>query len=316
MAQTNVASEQNREKKKRKHISPSVVMLSAANSHASLVRHLAASTLADIEGIDPASAGFCRPDCCDPTTGDRPAASLAALTNSFEKLTFHAFVATATPATKWDPRATNVERLEEISKSSALPKHTSKVTAFYTAPEAHAIVPPGSLLTMRYDDRSRNVDVRCWPPGWSVDAVGAFAATGAASGDQASSGIDSNDRHVFVCSHRSRDGRCGYCGPALVDLLRNAISAEGTAATTRGDAPPPRVHVWPCSHVGGHVHAGNVIVYTRSCASCFGCVTAADVPIVAKWLSNDAGASDDDLPQELARLRRGSMRLPAVHASS
>lgn len=57
--------------------------------------------------------------------------------------------------------------------------------------------------------------------------------------------------HVFVCTHGSRDDRCGRCGPAIVTALRDACR----------DAEIGDVSVRATSHVGGHKFAGNVLIY-------------------------------------------------------
>ncbi|XP_068642973.1 uncharacterized protein [Aristolochia californica] len=58
--------------------------------------------------------------------------------------------------------------------------------------------------------------------------------------------------YVFVCSHGSRDKRCGICGPALVTKFKDEIDAHGLQG---------QVSVSPCSHIGGHKYAGNVIIF-------------------------------------------------------
>ena len=58
--------------------------------------------------------------------------------------------------------------------------------------------------------------------------------------------------YVFVCCHRSRDRRCGVCGPALISRIKGEIELHGLQST---------VSVSPCSHLGGHKHAGNVIIF-------------------------------------------------------
>ncbi|PON86300.1 Actin patches distal protein [Trema orientale] len=58
--------------------------------------------------------------------------------------------------------------------------------------------------------------------------------------------------YIFVCSHGSRDRRCGLCGPALVNKFRDEIELHGLQG---------KVSVSPCSHVGGHKYAGNVIIF-------------------------------------------------------
>nr|POF22849.1 oligopeptide transporter 5 [Quercus suber] len=58
--------------------------------------------------------------------------------------------------------------------------------------------------------------------------------------------------YVFVCCHRSRDRRCGVCGLALISRFKEEIELHGLQST---------VSVSPCSHLGGHKYAGNVIVF-------------------------------------------------------
>ena len=62
-------------------------------------------------------------------------------------------------------------------------------------------------------------------------------------------------KDMFVCAHASRDARCKACGPPLVEWLKQA------AATDKENKENEEVRVWPSSHVGGHVHAGNVLVF-------------------------------------------------------
>lgn len=82
--------------------------------------------------------------------------------------------------------------------------------------------------------------------------------------------------HVFVCAHASRDMRCGVCGPALIERFKKEISIRGL-----GDL----VFVRPCSHVGGHKYAGNVIIYGKDAnggiaGHWYGYVTPEDVAIL------------------------------------
>lgn len=58
--------------------------------------------------------------------------------------------------------------------------------------------------------------------------------------------------HLFVCVHGRRDIRCGECGPPLIDKLQQELSQQPIAED---------VTVYPTSHVGGHVYAGNVLIY-------------------------------------------------------
>ncbi|GKB97151.1 altered inheritance of mitochondria protein 32-like protein [Tanacetum coccineum] len=58
--------------------------------------------------------------------------------------------------------------------------------------------------------------------------------------------------HVFVCSHSSRDKRCGYCGPILIKKFKEEAELRGLE----------NVSVTACSHVGGNKYAGNLIIYS------------------------------------------------------
>eukprot|EP00933_Yihiella_yeosuensis_P033741 TRINITY_DN27388_c0_g1_i2.p1 TRINITY_DN27388_c0_g1~~TRINITY_DN27388_c0_g1_i2.p1 ORF type:complete len:171 (-),score=34.39 TRINITY_DN27388_c0_g1_i2:423-935(-) len=64
---------------------------------------------------------------------------------------------------------------------------------------------------------------------------------------------DIEDAFAFVCAHKLRDDRCGYCGPALVSEA-NSLKDKGSV--------PKSMKVRACSHVGGHVYAGNVIMFS------------------------------------------------------
>lgn len=82
--------------------------------------------------------------------------------------------------------------------------------------------------------------------------------------------------HIFVCAHTSRDRRCGVCGPALIRRLREDIESRGLKG---------HVSVSPCSHIGGHKYAGNLIIYGPNAdgevtGHWYGYVTPDDVPIL------------------------------------
>lgn len=80
--------------------------------------------------------------------------------------------------------------------------------------------------------------------------------------------------YIFVCAHGSRDKRCGVCGPALIEKLKQEIELRGLAG---------QVFVNPCSHVGGHKYAGNVIIFSpdsegKIMGHWYGYVSPDDVP--------------------------------------
>uniref|UniRef100_A0A7N0VF15 Uncharacterized protein n=1 Tax=Kalanchoe fedtschenkoi TaxID=63787 RepID=A0A7N0VF15_KALFE len=80
--------------------------------------------------------------------------------------------------------------------------------------------------------------------------------------------------YVFVCAHGSRDKRCGVCGPVLLDKLKEEIGTRGLSE---------QVITSPCSHIGGHKYAGNLIIYGpdpngKVTGHWYGYVTPDDVP--------------------------------------
>eukprot|EP01018_Ginkgo_biloba_P010099 Gb_24359 [translate_table: standard] len=82
--------------------------------------------------------------------------------------------------------------------------------------------------------------------------------------------------HIFVCSHGSHDRRCGVCGSLLVKKFKEEIEAHGLQG---------HVFVRPCSHVGGHKYAGNIIIYAQNSdgevsGHWYGYVTHDDVALV------------------------------------
>lgn len=58
--------------------------------------------------------------------------------------------------------------------------------------------------------------------------------------------------YIFVCAHGTRDRRCGVCGPSVVSRFKEEIESHGLHG---------KVYVRPCSHIGGHKYAGNVIIF-------------------------------------------------------
>ncbi|TQD96701.1 hypothetical protein C1H46_017703 [Malus baccata] len=82
--------------------------------------------------------------------------------------------------------------------------------------------------------------------------------------------------YVFVCSHGSRDRRSGVCGPPLINRFREEVELHGLQG---------KVSVSPCSHIGGHKYAGNVIMFGSNCnrkvsGHWYGYVAPEDVPVL------------------------------------
>lgn len=106
---------------------------------------------------------------------------------------------------------------------------------------------------------------------------------------------------IFVCSHANRDQRCGYCGPRL----QKAIDVE----VEKNNSTP--VKTFPCSHVGGHKFAGNVLVFSKQIqGEWFGYVTPDTVPSLLQYINDKQTAPDDTtLPANLQSLFRGKMNV-------
>lgn len=60
---------------------------------------------------------------------------------------------------------------------------------------------------------------------------------------------------IFICGHGGRDTRCGVMGP----LLRDEFETHIKEASFEPKGHRPKVAL--ISHIGGHVFAGNVIIY-------------------------------------------------------
>ncbi|CAA0832471.1 Sucrase/ferredoxin-like family protein [Striga hermonthica] len=82
--------------------------------------------------------------------------------------------------------------------------------------------------------------------------------------------------YIFVCCHGSRDRRCGVCGPSVMSKFKNEIELRGIQG---------KVFVSPCSHIGGHKYAGNVIIFGPNIKKevtghWYGYVMPEDVPLL------------------------------------
>lgn len=119
--------------------------------------------------------------------------------------------------------------------------------------------------------------------------------------------------YIFICCHGSRDRRCGVCGPPLVARFKEEVDLHGLQG---------KVSISPCSHVGGHKYAGNVIIFKSRVdgevtGHWYGYVTPEDVPnlleqhvmkgeIVERLWRGQMGLSEDDQrkAQELRLLNK------------
>ncbi|KAI0717421.1 Sucrase/ferredoxin-like-domain-containing protein [Cerioporus squamosus] len=108
---------------------------------------------------------------------------------------------------------------------------------------------------------------------------------------------------LYVCTHGSRDCRCGDGGGEVVRALRAEIAKRGVERD---------VFVGEVAHVGGHKYAANVLVYPYG--DWLGTVQAVDVPQILDELLafHDAHRSAEtltDLPPLCPPFWRGRMGL-------
>jgi len=103
-------------------------------------------------------------------------------------------------------------------------------------------------------------------------------------------------QYVVVCIHGRRDIRCGECGPPLVEAFEAVLAAQQLT---------DNIVVCGSSHVGGHMFAGNVLVYPTG--DWYGYVTPADVPRLVEHVAQRQIAVD------LWRGRMGLTQQEQVH---
>lgn len=65
---------------------------------------------------------------------------------------------------------------------------------------------------------------------------------------------------VLICSHGTRDSRCGVLGPILKAEFEEKLERAGIAIGNGAG----KARVGLISHIGGHKWAGNVIIYMPS----------------------------------------------------
>ena len=97
---------------------------------------------------------------------------------------------------------------------------------------------------------------------------------------------------VLVCTHGSRDARCGRCGPPLMKAMKEELE--------RRKLGPEHMNILATSHIGGHKFAGCMIVYPSG--EWYGHVTKRDASMLIdhiledkriekKWRGNEIGGA-------------------------
>ncbi|KPI90521.1 hypothetical protein ABL78_0281 [Leptomonas seymouri] len=246
------------------------------NSFEAVRPKLMQKTLQDIEGLDPLKYGFGRKECCGP---------IPAKIRGSMKLQEHIFLNSCMQPTEWDKRTENVpgykELAEQVKKES--PSATFTVSHLDTDTD-------NSILHFKVDEEKKAVAITQYS-GVTEPYELPWNAKGKLAVDR------SGEYFIFICAHFSRDERCGYCGSILGDLFRHAVREA------MGEGASERVSVHSCSHVGGHIYAGNVLIYSRHGGICYGLFKPEDVQAVVDAMKADKG----EVPESLKSRVRGQM---------
>eukprot|EP00292_Cryptomonas_paramecium_P013851 CAMPEP_0113694756 /NCGR_PEP_ID=MMETSP0038_2-20120614/20487_1 /TAXON_ID=2898 /ORGANISM="Cryptomonas paramecium" /LENGTH=228 /DNA_ID=CAMNT_0000617155 /DNA_START=87 /DNA_END=769 /DNA_ORIENTATION=+ /assembly_acc=CAM_ASM_000170 len=203
------------------------------------------------------------------------------LAGTIDKYDGHIFVCVPAKYTEWPPDAGSIGlvkalsgRVKAASKVEGAPVYKVTVCEATEGQDGNIILfpPKGSHIkgpTIFRGAANTEADVD-----WFMSCI----VGSSISNPERVAAVDPATVWIFVCCHASRDRRCGKCGPELLDLSRELTK----------DRP---VTSLACSHVGGHVYAGNVIVYKAGEMDWFGYVTPAGL---ASILSSALGLPEAD----------------------
>ena len=89
----------------------------------------------------------------------------------------------------------------------------------------------------------------------AITTAASAALPSATSGDAA----PPQRTHIFVCTHRTRDCRCGDIGEPLYDALLHEIKRRKLGGELKSGTDGVRIA--RVAHIGGHKWAGNALVY-------------------------------------------------------
>lgn len=73
---------------------------------------------------------------------------------------------------------------------------------------------------------------------------------------------DVNHSYIFMCSHKTRDKRCGITAPIMKREMEMHLRDLGLHRDASDDRPGG-VRVAYVNHIGGHKYAANVIIYSK-----------------------------------------------------
>eukprot|EP01133_Synstelium_polycarpum_P009157 gene9157-10745_t len=233
--------------------------------------------MADIEDLNK-SCGFCRPEMTD---ADRKPPA-----NSIHEYGRHYFICSGMDSAAWPSKFfTASQQLTDLSVPIKAHDRDQLVPSIFNGidmPSAN----PETFDLLVFPENIKLVGMT----GNTLESVLSYFASNKSITDDFPSNVNMesiSDKYIFVCAHAQKDARCGYCGPILVDQLREEIESRGLSK---------EVKVFGTSHVGGHKFAGNVLVFPQG--HWYGYATPSDVPeILDSALSGEV----------IQRLHRGSM---------
>ncbi|KAM9960092.1 hypothetical protein ACTFIW_009217 [Dictyostelium discoideum] len=232
----------------------------------------------DIEELI-AKCGFCRPEMVD-SNRETP-------NNSISTYHRHYFICTGIPSEEWPAKLYSatplLESFQQVMKKyennprknqivnatdiQPLNKDSLDVIIFPEMIKLVGLTPNTMEKVLAYFQDNDTIDLSTFPMEIQVEQL--------------------SGKYIFICTHKQKDQRCGYCGPILVDQLRDQIKERSLEK---------EIQVFGTSHVGGHKYAGNVLVFPPG--NWYGYVTPDDVSsIIDSTISGEV----------IQKLHRGTM---------
>lgn len=183
---------------------------------------------------------------------------------------------------EWDPLTPKVARPPpgDVSEDEEFLLH------LYPGNGRHAVVGPYSLRTL--------------PKDLSTAIDSSIASSPLPSARYSKPGTE--EAHIYICTHGSRDCRCGVAGNELLLSLQAAVRNHALTTlqqSSPGSPPPKRVRIFPISHIGGHKYAANALVYPHG--DWYGNLRESDTPLLLR-AALGVGTSRHDLRDERERL--------------
>lgn len=116
-----------------------------------------------------------------------------------------------------------------------------------------------------------------------------------------------DETHIYVCTHGTRDCRCGVAGVEVLDALQRTFAKENA----QGKLKPTKI--FGVSHVGGHKWAANALVYPHG--DWYGNLRNWDAPLLLRAAQAPA-SSIHDLQDDREKMVhwsrwRGRLGMPA-----